>query len=326
MSVKRTPRRLSAVIVLLLVTLTAFGQASYPRKAIDAICPWSAGGSTDIAFRGYMKYLSKELGTDINVQNLTGGNGGIAWSKAAVSPKDGYTAILLTFDILTNEAQKMTKVSYRDFDIVNMFTLQGMMLITHSDFGYKNLEAFIVAAKKAKNEGHTLKIGIAGELGLWHQAGAIMAEKTGTEGAYTYVPFKGSGDQLADMLGKHIDAMVTSLTASIQHVNEGTLTVLATMTDERVPAIPKVPTFKELGYDVQYTSWRALAFPKGVPKNVLDTVRVAAKKAYYDPEFQEWAGKANIDPFFLDHTASEEYMKNQYPMVEGVMKKFGLIK
>jgi tripartite-type tricarboxylate transporter receptor subunit TctC len=273
-----------------------------------------------------MKYLAKELGTDINVQNLTGGNGGIAWSKAAVSSKDGYTAILLTFDILTNEAQKMTKVSYRDFDIVNMFTLQGMMLITHSDFGYKDLESFIAAAKKAKSEGKTLKIGIAGELGLWHQAGAIMAEKTGTEGAYTYVPFKGSGDQLADMLGKHIDAMVTSLTASIQHVNEGTLTVLATMTDERVPAISKVPTFKELGYDVQYTSWRALAFPKGVPKNVLDTVRVAAKKAFYDPEFQAWAEKSNIDPFFLDHIASEEYMKNQYPMVEGIMKKFGLIK
>jgi len=325
MVTKRALRRLLAVTILLLVALTAFAQASYPRKPITAICPWSAGGSTDIAFRGYMKYLSNELGEDINVQNLTGGNGGIAWSKGAVSPKDGYTAILLTFDILTNEAQKMTKVSYRDFDIVNMFTLQGMMLITHSDFGYKNLEEFIAAAKKAKSEGRTLKIGIAGELGLWHQAGAIMAEKTGTDGAYTYVPFKGSGDQLADMLGKHIDAMVTSLTASIQHVKQGTLTVLATMTDERVPAIADVPTFKELGYDVQYTSWRALAFPKGVPTDVLDTVRAAAKKAYYNPEFQDWANKANIDPFYLDYIEAEKYMKNQYPMVEGVMKKFGLI-
>ena len=129
----------------------------------------------------------------------------------------------------------------------------------------------------------------------------------------------------ADMLGKHIDAMVTSLTASLPHVKEGTLTVLATMTNERVPAIPNVPTFKELGYDVQYTSWRALAFPKGVPANVLETVRAAAKKAYYNPEFQDWANKANIDPFFMDHIEAAEFMKNQYPMVEGVMKKFGLI-
>ncbi|MFZ5946177.1 MAG: tripartite tricarboxylate transporter substrate binding protein [Bacillota bacterium] len=300
--------------------------ADYPNKPISAIAPWSAGGASDIAFRGYVKYIAQELGQDINVQNITGGNGGVGWAAAAAAPADGYNMALLTFDILTNEAQKLTPTTYRDFEIINMFTVQGMMLITHKDFGYKNLDDFIAASKKAKEEGKTLKIGVAGEAGLWHQAGALMAEKIGTEGAYTFVPFKGSADQLADMLGKHLDAMVTSLTASLPHVKEGTLTVLATMTDERIPVISGVPTFKELGYDVKYESWRAVVVPKGTPAPIVEKLREVGKKAYDNPEFLKWANEANIDPYYMDYQKTIKHLEDQYPMVENIMKKFGLIK
>jgi len=318
-----------ALVIILGISMVFVGcgkKDTYPSQPINAICTWSAGGGSDIAFRGYMKYLSKELGVDINVQNITGGNGAVGWAAAAKAPADGYNMVMLTFDVLTNEAQKLSPHTYRDFEIINMFTLQGMMLMTHKDFGWNTLEDFLNAAKKAKSEGKTLKIGVAGEGGLWHQAGALMAEKTGTEGAYTYVPFKGSSDQLADMLGKHIDCMVTSITAAKPHVDEGTLIVLGTMTDERVPVVPDAPTFKELGYDVKYSSWRAAAVPKGTPAPILEKLRAAGKKAYDNPEFLKWANEANIDPVYMDNQKTVEYMKNQYPLVEAIMIKFGLVK
>ncbi|MBS4023212.1 MAG: hypothetical protein KGZ79_12460, partial [Dethiobacter sp.] len=106
----------------------------------------------------------------------------------------------------------------------------------------------------------------------------------------------------------------------------GTLKVLATMTDERVPIIPDVPTFEELGYDVKYESWRAVGVPKGTPEPILAILREAAKKAFNNPDFQKWANEANIDPLYKEHDAAVKHMAEQYPVVEGVMRKFGLIK
>lgn len=328
--------RVLSVMVLVGLLVVSFGgcsnqeeaaedeAANYPEKAISAICPWSAGGSSDTAFRGYLKHISDKLGVEINVTNVTGGNGSIGWAEAAGKPADGYNMVLLTFDILTTEAQKLAPVSYRDFDIINMFTNHPSVLIVHGDSEWKTLDEFLEAAKKAKEEGRQLQVGIAGENGLWHQAGVVMEEATGTEGAFKYIPFKGSGDQLAAMLGKHLDAMITSTTASQQHLEEGTLRMLAVMGNERIADFD-VPTFKEEGYDVVYESWRVLAVPKGVPQPILEKLRAVGKEVFYSDEFQQWATEAKIGATYNDHEKTVEFMKNQYPIVEGIMKKFGLL-
>ena len=335
----RNKRLLRGIIVIALIglftlALTGCGgqekpggdKVEYPTKPISAISPWSAGGSSDTAFRTFLKYMSQEMGgVDINVTNMTGGNGSIGWSAAAKAEPDGYTLALLTFDILTVEAQKLAPVSYRDFEIINMFTKQTCVLIVHGDSPWNNLEDFLEASKKAKAEGKKLEIGVAGEAGLWHQAGVVMEEATGTEEAYKYIPFTGSADQLAAMLGKHLDAMITTTTASRAHLKEGTLRMLAVMSDERSEEFPEIPTFEELGYDVKYDSWRAVVVPKDTPEPVLEVLREAGKKAFDNPDFQKWAKESDIGALYLDHEEAVEYMKNQYPVVEGVMKKFGLL-
>lgn len=335
-----TNRRLQkGIIIVALLGILSFALAGcggkeepkkeeikYPTKPISAICPWSAGGSSDVAFRGYLNYLKKELGQEINVTNITGGNGSIGWSAAAKADPDGYNMVLLTFDILTVEAQKLAPVTYRDFDIINMFTNHPSVLIVHGDSPWKTLDEFLEAAKKAKQEGKQLQVGVAGENGLWHQAGVVMEEATGTEGAYKYIPFKGSSDQLAAMLGKHLDAMITSTTASKSHLEAGTLRMLAVMGNERLEDFPDVPTFKDLGYNVVYESWRVLAVPKGTPEPILQILREAGKKAFENPEFQKWAKESDIGALYRDHEQTVKFMEEQYPVVEGIMKKFGLLK
>lgn len=296
----------------------------YPSKAISAIVPWAAGSGSDIAFRGYAEYLSDELGQNINVQNVTGGNGGVGWAEAAAAPNDGYNLALLTFDVLTNEILGVSDTSYKDFDIINMFTIQGMLLITHADYGYDSLEDFLDAAKEAKANGETLTIGTNGDYGVWHQAGMLMAEETGTDDAYNFVPLDGSSEQVSELLGKHLDAIVISPTPAIGHIEEGTLVGLGSFTEERIPVLPEVPTFQELGYDVLYESWRALAVPAGAPESVIERLSEASENAFNDPDFQEWAEETNIDPAYLNAEDAKKYLEDLFPVVETVIEKFDL--
>lgn len=310
-------------------TLIGYSQGAekkieYPIKSINAISPWSAGGSSDTAFRGYINYISKELGVDINVTNVTGGNGSIGWVEALSKPADGYNLCLLTFDILTTQAQKLAPISYKNFDIINMFTNHPSILVVHGDSPWETLDDFLVATKQAKEKGENLEIGVAGENGLWHQAGLVMEEATQIEGAYKYIPYSGSSTQLAGMLGKHVDAIITSITASQQHIDSGTLRLLAVMGNERIEGF-NVPTFRELGYDVVYESWRVLAAPKGIPEPALNKLREVGKKVFYSSEFQEWAKESNISPIYNDYKKTLEFMEYQYPKVEDIMKKFNLL-
>ena len=119
--------------------------------------------------------------------------------------------------------------------------------------------------------------------------------------------------------------MIASTTAARPHIKEGSVRMLAVMSDSRSEEFSETPTFEELGYDVKYDSWRAVAVPKGTPDYVLDVLREAGKKAFDNPDFQKWAKESDIGAMYLDHEKTLEYIKKQYPLVENVMKKFGLL-
>ena len=101
--------------------------------------------------------------------------------------------------------------------------------------------------------------------------------------------------------------------------------MLAVMSDKRSEEFPETPTFEELGYDVKYDSWRAVVVPKGTPEPVLEILREAGKKALIILNSKNGLRESDIGAMYLDHEDTIKYIENQYPVVEGVMKKFGLL-
>ena len=174
----------------------------------------------------------------------------------------------------------------------------------------------------AKEKGETLKIGVTG---FWLHAAGMMAKEAGISDAVTLVPFSGSSDQVAELLGKHVHAVTTSTTAVLPHLQSGTMITLGTMGTERDPDFPDVPTFREMGYDVVIAGFRAVATHKDVDPAILEILREAGKKAYDNPEFQKWADDAKAYQVYLDHEETVKYMENLAPKVEAVMKDLGLI-
>jgi len=293
----------------------------YPEKPIDMIIVWGAGGGSDLAARLIGDYAAAELGKSFVYQNVTGSNGAIGWDQAANSKPDGYTVANLTFDILTNQAMGQTTTKYDDFDLIMQFTSQPVGVFVPGDSPYQTLDELLAAAK-ANPE--TLQMGTTALGGFFHQAsGLLEAESNGAK--FKYLPYKGSAEIIAALAGKHVDAGIQTLTGMEQHVQEGSIRILAILTDKRSQIFPDTPTAKELGYDVVWESWRGFGVPKGTPEYIRAKLEDAFTKAYNNPEFQQKAIEAGMDLSYRNSADFKAMLDEQYPDVEAVLKQLGFI-
>jgi len=319
-------RGIVAVVSLVLLASLAVGlagcggqAAKFPSKTINMIIPWPAGGASDLAARLIAKGAEKELGVAISPTNIAGSNGAIGWAEAAKAKNDGYTICLATFDILTNQAMGTSPVKYDDFEYLMQFTAQPFGVMVHGDSEIKTIQDLV---KVAKDSPEKIKIGTTPLGGVFHQAVALFEKASG--GKFSVVPFKGSPDLNAALLGKHIDAQMNTISLADQHIKSGTIRLLAVTTDKRMAAYPDTPTLKELGYDVVYESWRAIAVPKGIPANAKKVLEDAFVKAFKAAEFQEAAQKAKHDPFFRTSSEFKSFVDALYPRVQQVIKDLNL--
>ncbi len=301
---------------------TAPAAPAYPTKPMEMIIVWSAGGGSDLAARLMGDYAAKELGQSFVYQNVTGANGAIGWDQAANSPADGYTVANLTFDVLTNQAMGQTPIKYEDFDLIMQFTTQPVGVFVPGDSPYQTLDELLAAAKEKPE---TLQMGTTPLGGFFHQASGLL--EAAADGAkFKYLPFKGSAEIIAALSGKHVDAGIQTLTGMEQHVENGSIRVLAILANERSKMFPDTPTAKELGYDVAWESWRGFGVPKGTPEEVKTILEDAFKKAYDNPEFQQKATEAGLDLYYRGSADFKTMLDEQYPNVESVLRQLEFIK
>lgn len=322
--------RLAAATLILVFVATVFMGAGcaptkeaskFPTKPIQLIIPWPAGGASDLAARLIGKYAEKELSQPITPVNLDGANGATGWAEAAKARPDGYTVVLVTFDIMTNQVLGRSPIKYTDFDYLLQFTSQPLGIVVRSESPYKTLDDLLRAAKEKPS---TIKVATTPLGGVYHQALALLEKASGAK--FRVVPFAGSNEVNAALLGKQVDAQVNTLTLLDQYVKSGEFRILAVTSEKRVSRYPDVPTLKELNYDVVYESFRAIAVPKGVPADVKKILTAAFNKAYNNPEYQEAANKAKHDIFYRNGDDFLKFAATLYPKVEAVLHDLGMIK
>ena len=320
-SFKFLARVLSSMMVATLL-LSSVAWAKYPDRNIDLIIPWSAGGATDVATRLMADYGAKELGEGIIVNNVPGGNGALGWSKAAQEKPDGYTIVCLTFDILANQALGTTPIGLDNFDVILQFSTQPLGVFTHKDSPYHTLKELLDAAKEKPRQVtmSTLAFGSS-----FHQ-GVGLLEMQVPGAKFKSIPNKSSAEIIAAIAGNHADAAVMALNNMNQHVDSGNMRILAVLNPERVKEFPNAPTARELGYDVSWSSWRAIGVPKGVPADIKQALDEAFKKAFDNPEFQAKATKASMDLLYRTGDEFKEMTKEQYPLLVETLKSLGVIK
>ncbi|MFG6535213.1 tripartite tricarboxylate transporter substrate binding protein [Sulfitobacter sp. 1A16787] len=283
----------------LALTLSAgAAMAEFPERAITAIVPFPAGGSTDTMGRAAAQVMSKVLETDIAVTNVGGGAGTVGTAQIARARADGYTIGVIPAAPLINQPHmRQTPYSIADFDyICGLFhSPQALALAPESQFS--SLSEVIEYARE--NPG-ALTYGSPGPGSLPHLAMEVFLEETGVE--IEHVPFQGDGPGVTALMGGHIDMYM----AIFSNVPRYELDAVAIFAKERVDAAPDVPTSREEGFETTASWWGGLFAPKGLPSEVLEKLSNACAETAKNPEFAETLGNLGSFPRYLDSQSVRE--------------------
>ena len=307
---------LLALVVLVLRLPSGEQSAAYPdsSREIRHVIPWRAGGGTDTAMRGFMRWFEEEIGVGVVTENVPGGLSSVGLTVVQNAPADGYTLGTMTYDALSVQLLGLAPVDWRALEPVCMVTEHPSALIVPAD-RWADLAAF---EADARANPATIAVGNVGQKGVWHQHAAAMEQAMGVE--LRHIPYEGgSGPQIGAILGDEVDAVVSSLPGAMSYVRSGELRVLALMAPERSRLVPDVATFAELGYDLEYGSFRMLMAPPGTPDDRLATLETACEAAAASPEFQEWARAGAVGATWRGRTAVREYLNDLAPRVEGLL-------
>jgi tripartite-type tricarboxylate transporter receptor subunit TctC len=289
----------SALALLLTAWGPVFAQ-TFPSKPITLICPWSAGGPTDLHVRKLAEIAARHLGQPVIVENRPGGTGmnGPA-TMARIAKPDGYTISQLA--ISAYRVPYMQQVDWdpiADFSYIIGVSGYTFGIVVKSDSPLKSFQDLLAYAKA--NPGK-LSYGTPGTGSSLHLAMEEIAAKVGVQ--FLHVPFKGQADSAAALMGGHIMAQVDS-TGWARQVDAGAFRLLATLGDRRTRW--NAPTVKELGIDTVSNSPYGLVGPKGMPQPVVKRLHDAFKLAIDDPEHLKTLQQ--LDQLYW-YKSSEDYAK-----------------
>lgn len=285
-----------------------------PRREVRHVIPWRAGGGTDSAMRGFAGYFEKALGVPVVTENVPGGLSSVGLTMVRNARPDGYTLGTMTYDVLTVEHLGLAQVAWTSFEPICRVTDHPSALMAPAG-SWADVEALRRDASARPGE---IRVGNVGTRGVWHQHAFAMERALGIE--LRHIPYEGgSGPQLAAILGGEVDAIVSSLPAALPYVREGTLKVLAVMASARSELVPDAPTFRELGYELEYGSFRILVAPGGTPEPILARLEAACRSATEDPGYVEWARSAAIGASWRDRDGTKAYLEALAPRVRSLM-------
>jgi tripartite-type tricarboxylate transporter receptor subunit TctC len=282
----RTRRRAALGLTLALALGAGLPHAAsaqaWPTKPIRLLVGFAPGGGTDIVARALAPKMSEVLGQQVVVDNRPGAAGTIAADQTAKSAPDGYTLLMGHSNSNAIAPFVLAKVPYdaaTDFSAITYIGYVPNVLVVHPSVPAKSV-AELVALAKAKPGVYTYASSGIGS--TQHLAGALFAKLTDTQ--LNHIPYKGSGQAVVDLIAGQVNMNFDTLPPVLPHIREGKLRALAISTPQRLPQLPDVPTFSEVGirgFDV--TNWYSVMGPKDLPKEIVAKINDAVKKAMTDP-------------------------------------------
>ena len=293
------------------VTSTPVHAAEVPCETAKLIVPWSAGGGTHVLFSIFEKTIQEmDITPKIKVVTIPGQGGNKGAKEAAKAKPDGCTLFAIHQSAITSYLNGRIKFTFPAFETVALLTSTPDIVGAAGNVPWKNLDELVKSAKAAPGTILTgATFGSTSQF-VW----LILSEKTGTE--FKYVPFDGTKQRMTALLSNAIQLGVLNVASGRKYIEGGDLKAFAIAADKRDPALPDLPTLKELGVDMVYALKRGIVAPKGTSKEVVDMWSQVFKKAAENPNLLkqmaakgtgiEWVGPADYRKWAEETYASHE--------------------
>ncbi len=266
-------------------THVATAQEAWPARPIRVLVGFSPGGSNDIVARLIAPKLANALGKQVVIDNRPGAGGNIATETMLKSPADGYTLMICTPGMLSilPLLQKMSFNPQTDIIPVTLIANTPYVALVNSSLPIHNVTELIAYAKA--NPGK-LNYASSGNGTTGHLAGEMFKLRAGVD--IVHVPYKGTGQAIADLLGGQVSLIFDQPISSIQYAKSGKLRVLGLADTHRLKSLPEVPTFAESGVkDFNPVPWTGLCAAKGTPPAIIARLQKEVQQVLRQPDISQ---------------------------------------
>jgi tripartite-type tricarboxylate transporter receptor subunit TctC len=253
----------------------------YPSRPITMVMPLPTGGAFDVTARILAEHMRPSLGRPVLVENVTGAAGSIGTGQVARAAPDGYTLIAggLNTHVINPSFLALNYNVLNDFEPVALTTTVPLLIVAKKAMPANNLKELITWLKANPDKA---SLGTGGRGNVSHLAAVFFQKETGTR--MGFVPYRGAGAAINDLMAGHVDLMTDPASNSLPHARAGTIKAYAVTAKNRLAVAPDIPTVDEAGLPGFYMeAWQAIWAPKHTPSAVIEKLNESIMAALADP-------------------------------------------
>ena len=315
--------RISMSLLFLALSTAAMAQ-NYPVKSVRMVVPFAAGGNTDFTARTIAAKLSEALGQQFLVDNRPGASTNIGSDMIVKAAPDGYNILLGGAANAINVAA-LAKVPFdlqRDLAPIILCVKGANVLSIHPSLPAKDLKQLIALAKAKPGQ---LNYGTSGVASSNHMAGELFMLMAGIK--LNHVPYKGNAPALTDLIGGHVEMIISGVPALIPHLKSGRIRAVAIGSLKRFAAIPEVPTFDEQGLKgYEASTWFGFMAPIKTPRDIILKLNAETAKVLASKEIRDRYQVEGLEPQGGSPEAFAKFIASEIALYTRVVKAANLPK
>jgi tripartite-type tricarboxylate transporter receptor subunit TctC len=276
---------LGLAVLALCAAPSELSAQSYPSRQITVVVPFPAGGPSDVVARIVADHMSKTLGQQLVIENVGGAGGTLGSARVAAAAPDGYTLLAGSMGSHVSAPVLTPNLKYdpsKDFEAIGYTAHSPAVIAARKDFPAKDAKEFVAYLKA---NGDKVKEAHGGVGASSHMACLVFNSALGIKP--TLVAYRGTGPAVNDLVGGHIDFLCEQSVSVSEQIKAGTIKGYVVSSQQRLAALPNVPSAKEAGIKYDMSIWAGIFAPKGVKKEVVDKLAAALNKALDDPAVQK---------------------------------------
>jgi len=269
--------------------------------------------------------MERSLKQPVVIVNRTGAGGALGMREVAKATPDGYTILMglssiSIFPVSERVNGKQPAYELKDFAPIALVTADPTVLVVRADSPYKSVKEFVEAAKAKPGKINYSSSGVYGTL---HVAMEMFANAAGVQ--LFHVPYGGGGPAITALLGGQVEASAQGPAAAIGQIKAGKMRALAGWGTERLKLLPDLPTFKELGYDVEFYIWSGVFAPAATPAPIVSRLRESVKAAATSEDFRNVMEKVSTPVHYLDAPEFAKYWERDARRLAVAVQKIGKV-